>query len=832
MKMKGLRKVLCMGLSMVMSLGLTACGGGKTVGADPALAKQYVYSYENIEIPDMGDNMTLRDVTQYNDRVYLIAEIHHWDEVSQSNDYRLVSMNADGSDLQSIEIELPNGASTEEGDAIEQASDVMMEVPVEPRTEEATTMDIPVTDMAVEDAIIGDMAIDEEYYSQSYEYTGYNYFVIGKNGTIYATREHFFEDYSDPENYISTRENSICAWNLDGKLLWQSPMENLETEDSYSYISKLIPNKNGLTILLNGDNVSRIAVDTDGNISERKELSNGKEILSNAGEIMIKEDGSLLVPHYDDEWTSMYLTVYDIETDTVGEETKLPDSFMWSGYNAMTSGVTTDIVYSNSYGVYGMNAGDEQPIQLMSFINSDLNTNSLNRMVMLDDTHFVGFYYDNSSYDEHVALFTKKNPEDIPDKDVIVVGGIYLNYDLKNRIIEFNKESEEYRIIVKEYESYNSMDDFSAGATQLNSDIISGSMPDILIADTTTLPMESYISKGLIADVGKLIAEDEELSQIEYLENVFKAYSVNDKLYYVIPAFSVQSMMGKTSILGEKTGWNMQEFMEFTKTLPEGTQAIGELTRDGFMYYVTRYCGNEFVDVSTGKCNFNSPDFIAMLEYAKTLPVELSEDYYGEDYWMTYQSQYRDERTILSNVYISSLRDMSYQMNGYFGEDVTFIGFPSETRNGTIISTYDSIYALSAKSKNLEGAWEFIRYYLTDEYQNSLEWGLPVAKQAFMEKAKDGMSRPFYIDENGEKVEYDNYFDINGESVILEPLSQEQVDQVVEVILSANKLQYYNEDIQNIITEETAAFFEGQKSATEVAQIIQSRAQIFVDENR
>lgn len=828
MKMKGLRKLLCIGLTVVTTLGLTACGGGQTVGADPALAKQYVYSYENIEIPDMGENTNFRDVSKYNDRVYFIAEISKWDENSQSNEYRLVSMKTDGSDMQSIAIELPEGA-VEDDDEAEETSDVMIEE--EETAEEAATMDMASAEIAVEDAIVGDMAIDEEYYSQSYEYTGYNYFVIGDNGMIYATREHFFEDYSDPENYISTRENTICAWDLDGKFLWQTPMENLETEDSYNYISKLLPGKDGLTILISGDNISKIEVDSDGNMSDRKELPNGKDILNYAGEIMVKEDGKLLIPHYNEDGSAMYLTEYDIATDTIGAESKLPDSFMY-GYNAVTSGINTDLVYANSYGVFGLNAGDEQPVQIMSFINSDLNTNSLNQIVMLDETHFIGFYYDSVKYDNHAAIFTKKNPEDIPDKEVIVVGGIYLNYELKNRIIDFNKTNEQYRIVVREYESYNSMNDYNAGATQLNSDIISGNMPDILIADPTTLPMDSYISKGLIADVGKLMEEDEELSKIEYLENVFKAYSVNDKLYYVIPAFSVQTMMGKASILGDKTGWNMQEFMEFTKNLPEGTEAIGELTRDGFMYYVTRYCGSDFIDVSTGKCNFNSPDFISMLEYAKNLPVELSEDYYGEDYWMTYQSQYRDERTILANVYISSLRDMSYQMNGYFGEEVTFIGFPSENKNGNIISTYDSLYCLSSKSKYLEGAWEFIRYYLTEEYQSKLEWGLPVAKQAFLDKAQEGMERPYYIDEHGEKVEYDNNFDINGETIILDPLTQEQVDQVVEVILSADKLQYYNQDIQNIITEEAAAFFEGQKSAAEVAQIIQSRAQIFVDENR
>lgn len=143
-----------------------------------------------------------------------------------------------------------------------------------------------------------------------------------------------------------------------------------------------------------------------------------------------------------------------------------------------------------------------------------------------------------------------------------------------------------------------------------------------------------------------------------------------------------------------------------------------------------------------------------------------------------------------------------------------------------------STYALSAKSKNLDGAWEFLRYYLTEEYRGGQQYNLPTNKKVFDEMAKNGMQKPFYIDGEGNKVEYDMYFDINGESVILDPLSREQVDQLVDVITSAKKKNYSNTDIENIINEETAAFFEGQKSAKDVAQIIQSRAQIFVDEHR
>ena len=40
-----------------------------------------------------------------------------------------------------------------------------------------------------------------------------------------------------------------------------------------------------------------------------------------------------------------------------------------------------------------------------------------------------------------------------------------------------------------------------------------------------------------------------------------------------------------------------------------------------------------------------------------------------------------------------------------------------------------------------------------------------------------------------------------------------------------------NEELVNIITEETAPFFKGQKTAGETAEIIQNRISIYVKEN-
>ena len=97
--------------------------------------------------------------------------------------------------------------------------------------------------------------------------------------------------------------------------------------------------------------------------------------------------------------------------------------------------------------------------------------------------------------------------------------GNYIDYDLKRKVVEYNKSGDTYRIVVKEYNTYNTSEDYTLGVKQLNNDIISGGMPDILVVDSN-MSMDSYIAKGLVANVDDLIAGDEELSKNDYLQNV------------------------------------------------------------------------------------------------------------------------------------------------------------------------------------------------------------------------------------------------------------------------------------------------------------------------
>ncbi len=61
-------------------------------------------------------------------------------------------------------------------------------------------------------------------------------------------------------------------------------------------------------------------------------------------------------------------------------------------------------------------------------------------------------------------------------------------------------------------------------------------------------------------------------------------------------------------------------------------------------------------------------------------------------------------------------------------------------------------------------------------------------------------------------------------------MTDDEIQTVLNYLDTVNQIGNYNDSVRNIIFEEAAAYFSGQKTAAEVADIIQSRVQIYVNE--
>ena len=193
---------------------------------------------------------------------------------------------------------------------------------------------------------------------------------------------------------------------------------------------------------------------------------------------------------------------------------------------------------------------------------------------------------------------------------------------------------------------------------------------------------------------------------------------------------------------------------------------------------------------------------------------------------------------------VYAARDLIYN-DFYFGGDgtssaTTYIGYPTSSGAGNAMQFQMSL-GMSSRCADKEGAWSFMRLFLEDEFQNSL-WYLPVKRSVFEEKLAELMEPRYQKDENGDYVT-----DENGEKIMVPlaswgfedgtireiyQLSEAQAQNLRDLIESTTKDYSSNEAVSELITNEAKPFFLGQKSAEEVARLIQSKVNIYVNEQR
>lgn len=126
-----------------------------------------------------------------------------------------------------------------------------------------------------------------------------------------------------------------------------------------------------------------------------------------------------------------------------------------------------------------------------------------------------------------------------------------------------------------------------------------------------------------------------------------------------------------------------------------------------------------------------------------------------------------------------------------------------------------------------------MRTFLTEEYQkNEVNYCFPLSIKRLEEMATEAMKKPYYMDENDNKVEYDDIYYVNGVEITIPPMTQQEADELKEKLYGFTQIYKRDETLLNIIKEEAAPYFAGKKTAKDVAGIIQSRVQIYVNENR
>ena len=666
----------------------------------------------------------------------------------------------------------------------------------------------------------------------------------------------------DSQGNIVVLESVYCSWSEAGAEVKASDpayYDSLSTDNSY-YIQVL--DKTGTQL-----SSCKLAVDNPDNLEVYLAVLDDKDnlLLSTleGGVLAFSMDGQ---PAYTIEFNGYVYSMFNLKDGRAGvycynmdepDYNKAmalhvvdsekgafeADSYNLDSFEFISGGGDYDTYYTASGQLYGYNLGDEEAQPLFSWTGCDINNNFIQLAKTTEDGRILGLtgQWDESGDTMAYEFFTvSQAPYDsLPQKTQLSMAVLYLDVNTQNAVINFNRSHDDVRIEIKDYSQYNNEKDWSAGLTKLTTEIMAGNMPDI-ISVSEQIPYRQLAAKGLLEDLYPYMEAEGSFNKEDFFPNVLSALEVDGKLYAACAGFAVQTVAGASSVVGDTPGWTYDDYYAALATMPEGCEGFDIGFDQETMLTVSLALDmTDFVDWGSGTCNFDSQDFIDMLEFANQFPSKSYYENYEYSADDSAASRIAQGKQMLTMATFTSTNFILYDFDKMFGGSSTCIGFPTNNGVGNIMSMGES-YAMSSSCRDKDAAWQFLRTFLTEEYQLKGSY-LPTNMKAFdkqLEKAmeteyqKDGNGN-YVLDENGERIPVALGMASDGINTYeIYATSPRQAEQLREVIASSTKMMDYDQSIIDIVLEEAAAYFAGQKSAEDVAKLIQSKANIYINEQR
>ena len=685
-------------------------------------------------------------------------------------------------------------------------------------------------------------------------------FMFDSEGKI-VTVEYVY--HYNRETYENSQEYYLCRYSAEGQLESSVEFTDLFGDSQNSWIQSVdIDSENRIYLACE----SKIyLLDSEGKSCGAIDLS-ADTYVENMG---MDKDGKMYIMFYDQQSNGRVLKELDFEGRKLGATYS---DFINVNYSSrgLTFGIEKDFMGSDSDSLFEYDMETQTQEKVLDWLDCDVNANNINCLYALEDGRIAVLTYDWEKEENRseLAILSKIPASEAPEKVNITIGSLYSDYYVRIAAVNFNKKSDKYHISMKSYFDYNDVtyngmennynEVLGDAISRLNNDITSNNCPDILVLDN--LNISRYASKGVFEDLNSWLDGSSVLKRSDYYENILECYTSNDILVAIPKSFTLSTMAGRASDLGTEPGWTLQEIMDYANAHPDA-QLLANTSKERALQIMLQYTQGNFVDWQTGQCSFDNDAFVELLEFTNRFPEEVE---YDEDA-PSYPVLLGKGEILLDVVTIYNFQELQLP-EAMFGVPVNYIGYPNENGDSGTYLTPSTGLAITASSANKEGAWAFLESFLSED-SGRYSYGFSSLKSKFEEARAEAVKieyiyeyefdedgnlmmdeegNPVYkLDEEGNPV---IALDENGEPMIRNSgggigygndwsydyhvTTEEEADRIEALIRIAKPATNSDADIMNIVNEEAQAFFKGQKSAKDVAAVIQSRVQLYVNENR
>ena len=509
------------------------------------------------------------------------------------------------------------------------------------------------------------------------------------------------------------------------------------------------------------------------------------------------------------------------------------------------------VIYSAGDSVYGLNFETGEPVKLFNWIDCDVAREGDESFCMLQDGRIVTTSTQETvnGIENDLIVLSKNEAGEVSQKKVLRLAVMNLYPFTSKMVSRFNRSNPNYRIEVTDYAQFNNYssaneDERNAGINRLQTEIIAGDMPDIL--DISLLSADRLGSKGLVEDLYPYMDADPELNRSDLLEHVIQAFEENGKLYQTVGNFYILTTAGLSRVVGDHIGWTMDEFQDAMSRLqaenPNCTVFERYTTQDLALTFLLYLELENYVDWSSGECGFQSDGFIKLLEFVKSFPTVYSwETDGGADDYDT-DTRLLMGLQLMKQCNFACFEDLQVNTAGLGGEPCTFVGYPTENGVGSMFAQIGNSFAITSSCADKDAAWQFIRQFFLPEYQEQFLGEVFPTNRSVYEKMKSEATTTkyqrnpdgsFMLNEEGKRIEEDlGSMQVNGVTVPYRTASEEDVARVEEIINATTNILHTDDSLKRIIIDGALPYFADQRSVDEVVKLIQSKAMLYVNEQR
>ncbi len=369
----------------------------------------------------------------------------------------------------------------------------------------------------------------------------------------------------------------------------------------------------------------------------------------------------------------------------------------------------------------------------------------------------------------------------------------------------FNQQSSTVQIELQTTSSYHA----NEWAEQLMQDVFTAETPDIIC--TNELDYYALAKDGALEDLYTYMERDPDFTIEDYFTNFFDSLAYDGKLYHLSNSFVLHTIFGKTAWTGEQEGRTTAEYLELIESMPSGMSLFGEecspfstLNQLGMLY------PELWIDYEHNTNAFNTPEFVRLLEYCRSLPESENWNYYMSPHT---SERFLTDEILLAELLLSNPYRYHYELIATLDqEEATLVGMAAPCGGNGAVFLPDETFGISAASQHKEEAWEFIRFLLSELYQAERgSMGLPVHRDLMRHQM-----------ENPDDAAY-GYGILETASPELAEATQEEMDKLFGYIEQTTVSTLYDRQLTEIVKEELSRFFDGKQTAEETAEHLSER---------